>query len=110
MSVHKIRVLYIHASEMIGGGNRVLLGLFDEINRDRFEPWSLIPAEGPIVEELRNRSIPYIVEDVITCGTSGGKLSQLWAAASIYSDIRNQQFSILHAQDTLGYRLPSFLL
>ncbi len=104
-----VRVLFVHNSVLIGGGNRVLLGLFEKLNRKRFEPWSLLPVEGPMETELRDREVPYIVEDVLTCVTTGSRLSQFAAAAAYAWKTSNKRFRILHAQSPLSYRVPSLV-
>ena len=104
------RILYVHNSTLIGGGNRVLLGLLEKLDRNRFEPWSLIPTEGPMVEALKERGIPYLIEDVISCVSEGSLSSKFTAIAKLAIKLLPKQFHLVHAQSPLTYKIPSMVL
>lgn len=105
--VSPVRVLYVHNSVLIGGGNRVLLGLFDRLSRDRFEPWSLLPGPGPMEEELRSRGIPCILQDVLGPAATGSLPSRLGATFSLALKARGKSFGLIHAQSPMSYQIPS---
>src|SRR5262245_57495515 len=57
----RIPVLYVHNSGFIGGGNRMLLHLFDALRTSAFMPVAILPSSGPMKNELQRRAIPHIV-------------------------------------------------
>lgn len=56
-----MRILYIHNSADIYGASRSLLRLMRELDRSRFEPVVLLPAEGELVTWLRGMQVQVIV-------------------------------------------------
>lgn len=109
MKKYPVKILYSHNSEKIGGGNKVLLGLFDKINRNLYEPWSLLPSKGPMERELKKLDVPCIIHDLIGCGISGSKFDSIKSLVEFFFKIRKLKFSLLHAQGPLSYRLASML-
>jgi glycosyltransferase involved in cell wall biosynthesis len=55
-------ILYGAFYPQLGGAELTLLGLLDEVVRERVRPIVLVAGEGPLVDALRQRSIPVLVE------------------------------------------------
>jgi len=100
-----LRILYTHSSSLIGGGNKVLLRLLDRLDRNRFEPFSVVPEHGPLESELKDRKIPYLVLDLRP------RSCNLLSTATILTRLRwyiiRHGIDILHANDPFTYRLAS---
>jgi glycosyltransferase involved in cell wall biosynthesis len=101
-----VSILYIHNSAQIAGGNRALLGLFDYLNRDRFRAVSVLPASGPMEQELRVRGVPHFVMPIEATLTRGRlqALQLVWRLGRVF--IR-ERIRLLHANDGLCYRHAS---
>lgn len=56
-----MRILFVHNSADIYGASRSLLRLLRELDRSRFEPRVLLPAEGELATWLRGMSVPVII-------------------------------------------------
>ena len=55
------RILYVHNSADIYGASRSLVRLLRMLDRTRFEPLVLLPAEGPLAAQLREMKVPVLV-------------------------------------------------
>ena len=55
------RVLYIHNSADIYGASRSLVRLLGVLDREKFEPLVLLPAEGPLADLLRALPVRVII-------------------------------------------------
>jgi len=55
-------VLYAVFHSQLGGAELALLGLLETLDRTRFRPIVLVAEEGPLVDTLRRRAIPVLVE------------------------------------------------
>ena len=55
------RILYVHNSSDIYGASRSLVRLLRTLDRERFEPLVLLPADGPLAAQLRAMAVPVIV-------------------------------------------------
>jgi glycosyltransferase involved in cell wall biosynthesis len=55
-------ILYGAFYPQLGGAELTLLGLLDEVARARVRPIVLVAGEGPLVDALRRRSIPVLME------------------------------------------------
>ena len=53
MTAKPVRILYIHNSADIYGASRSLVRLLGVLDRARFEPLVMLPAEGALAEQLR---------------------------------------------------------
>jgi len=53
----KIRILYMHDSPILGGAENSLLNLIGNLDRNQFEPYFALFAEGPFAEELRKLGV-----------------------------------------------------
>jgi glycosyltransferase involved in cell wall biosynthesis len=100
-----VRILYTHTSSLIGGGNKVLLRLLQELDRGRYEPFSVLPERGPVEKELRRLEVPYCILDLRP--GRRGLLADAAAAGSLAWQLARRKIDILHANDPLTYRLAS---
>jgi glycosyltransferase involved in cell wall biosynthesis len=105
-------VLYVHNSANIAGGNRALLGLFDYLDRNRFQAVSVLPSPGPMEDELRARGVRSLVlpfELALNRGRLHG-MRLVWSLARV---VRGERIALVHANDALTYRhasIPARLL
>src|SRR5579864_4328695 len=101
-----IPVLYIHNSAHIAGGNRALLGLFDYLDRDRFRAVSVLPAPGPMEEELRIRGVPhrFMPFEAAQTGSRLQGVKLLWRLSGV---LIRENIRLIHANDGLCYRHTS---
>ena len=56
-----IRILYIHNSADIYGASRSLVRLLGVLDRGRFDPLVMLPAEGPLAEQLRALPVRVVI-------------------------------------------------
>ena len=101
------RVLFVHNSAQIGGGNRVLLTLLERLPRDRFAPLSLVPRRGPLTAELDRRGVPSLCWDILTPWRAGSTARQAAALLGLVLLVRWRRVDLLHANGPLSYRLSS---
>jgi glycosyltransferase involved in cell wall biosynthesis len=104
------RVLYAHNSSEIGGGNRVLLALIDHLPRDRFLPLSLVPRRGPLIEELRRRSVRVVRWDTLGPLRRATRAPAAAALLALAALLGWRRVDLLHANGPASYRLPSLAL
>ncbi|KAB2643498.1 MAG: glycosyltransferase family 4 protein [Verrucomicrobia bacterium] len=55
------RILHVHNSSDIYGASRSLVRLLRTLDRQRYEPIVLLPAEGPLAEQLRAISVRVLI-------------------------------------------------
>jgi len=55
----KLRVLFIHGVAEIGGAERELLLMLDQLPRFGYEPVLVCPRQGPLLDEVNRRGIPH---------------------------------------------------
>jgi glycosyltransferase involved in cell wall biosynthesis len=101
-----ISILYLHNSAQIAGGNRALLGLFEYLNRDRFRAVSVLPASGPMEEELRIRGVPHLVIPFEAALSHSGlqAMKLVWQLGWV---LAREKIRLIHANDGLCYRHAS---
>ena len=61
-----MRILYIHNSADIYGASRSLVRLLRTLDRARFEPLVLLPADGPLAEQVRGAGVRVIVNSTLS--------------------------------------------
>jgi glycosyltransferase involved in cell wall biosynthesis len=57
----RTRILYVHNGPNIYGASRSLIRLLRVLDRERFKPLVLLPADGPLVELVREMNVEVIV-------------------------------------------------
>ena len=100
-----MRVLYTLTSAAIGGGTKVLLTLQAALDRDRFQPLTVIPEAGPVEGEFRRLGLPYFTLPLMP--GLGGRARSALTVARLALKCWTQRVRILHANDPLTYRLAS---
>ncbi len=100
-----MRVLYTHTASLIGGGNKVLLRLFEGLDRARFQPVSVIPEPGPLEKELRRLEVPYFILDLRPA--RWGILSAPGMAIRLTLQVLRYRCRFLHANDPCTYRVAA---
>ena len=55
------RILYVHNSADIYGASRSLVRLLRTLDRRRFDPVVLLPADGPLAAQLRQLPVPVLI-------------------------------------------------
>jgi len=60
-----LKVLYVHNSADIYGASRSLTRLLGGLNRERFQPSVLLPAEGPLVSLVANLHSPIFFDPTL---------------------------------------------
>jgi L-malate glycosyltransferase len=99
------RILFLHSASKIGGGNKVLLGLLEGLDRSRFQPLSLIPEPGPLEQELRSRDTPYVVVDYRPGSWTHFSMAKAFLRIR-YLCLRHR-INLIHANDPATYRAAS---
>lgn len=99
------QVLYTHTSSLIGGGNKVILRLFEKIDRSRFSPISVIPEPGPLEIELKRLDVPYFILDLRP--KAQARASTVATVIKYTAQCLRYRVRILHANDPFTYRIGS---
>ncbi|MEP7304802.1 MAG: glycosyltransferase family 4 protein [Acidobacteriota bacterium] len=100
-----VPVLYAHSSSLIGGGNKVLLSLFENIDRSRFRPLSAVPDSGPLERHLDDLDVPHFIAGLRPSGRS--RIATLSHAAQLAIQCRMRGIQLVHANDIVTYRIAS---
>jgi glycosyltransferase involved in cell wall biosynthesis len=58
------RIVYLHASAELFGSDYVLLTLLKSLDRAHYDPFVILPFEGPLCGELRKADIAYEIYDL----------------------------------------------
>jgi glycosyltransferase involved in cell wall biosynthesis len=100
-----IRIVYAHASAIVGGGNRVLLRLIDRLDRRRYTPISVVPEPGPLVVELEQRGVTCILREIRADRLSAA--GQVTAASQLAFQLWRHAPALLHANG-IPYRVAAY--
>jgi len=71
-----VRVLSLVASATLGGTERVLLDVVRLLDRTRYEPWVVLPSDGPLVGELEAVGCEVAVIDFLGRAAELGRYSR----------------------------------
>ncbi len=88
------KILYLHHMAQLGGAERSLLVLVSRLDRRRFQPIFLCPAEGPFAQELRPLGITVIGH---CFGRLRDLLKLLRSVLMVSRVIRSHEISLVHA-------------
>jgi glycosyltransferase involved in cell wall biosynthesis len=95
-------ILYVENSPEIGGGNRSLLLILDHLDRTRFTPLVVVPDNGPMVDELQQRSISY--RTIPKIWPQKFWLFPYFKVVREYAElIREQHIDLVHVNDIAAY-------
>ncbi len=107
-------VLYTVFHSQLGGAELALLGLLETLDAARFRPIVLVAEEGPLVDMLRRRAIPVLVESRMSVITRRS-LSAAQISAYVHTrasvirglaeSVQTHHVDLIHAfvAATLGY-------
>lgn len=101
----EINVLYTHTSSFLGGGNKVLLSLFEGMSRKRYKPFSIVPERGPLQSELSSLGVPHKVINFSLHKLI--RVRQCINLVALWTTIRTRRISLIHANDPNTYRFAS---
>jgi glycosyltransferase involved in cell wall biosynthesis len=96
MSHPKIKILYLHNISQISGGERSLLNLWENLDRNRFEPILIVPDEGELSKAAKRMGIGVAFLEVPQL--SPLNMIPIFKAASGLSNfIRLQRINVIHS-------------
>ena len=107
MTAEPLTVLYVHNASTVGGGNKVLLGLFDHIDRQRFLPISILPAPGPMESELAARHVSFHVVSQDRTLATQSRVEAVRCTLEFVCVVMKARPALLHANGVLSYRYAS---
>ncbi|MBC8207257.1 MAG: glycosyltransferase [Kiritimatiellaeota bacterium] len=58
------RIVYLHASAELFGSDYVLLTLLKSLDRAHYDPYVILPFEGPLCAELKKANVAYEIHDL----------------------------------------------
>lgn len=58
------RIVYLHASAELFGSDYVLLTLLKSLDRTQYDPYVILPFEGPLCGELKKANLAYEIHDL----------------------------------------------
>lgn len=97
-------VLFVHHTSVLGGAERSLLELLEDLDRSRFPPALVLPGDGPLAEEARRIGIAVIraplsrwVRRAGALARAGYALRLPLATARIVEAILSRRARIVHA-------------
>jgi glycosyltransferase involved in cell wall biosynthesis len=99
-------VLYVANSSKIGGGNRSLISLIEQLDGRRFAPALVLPARGPMVEWAAAKGVPY---EIVTGDDWGGRAELLSRAFGMMRVAHSAQVSIIHTMAPTCYRAAALV-
>lgn len=99
--MNPVRVTYIANAVKMGGGNRVLTDIIRGLDRSRFLPSLVVPADGPLVAWARDEGVS---TKVVRDGDWAGRAGLLRRAAQLVPVLLRTRTRIVHAIDPLCYR------
>lgn len=97
-------ILFTHTSSLIGGGNKVLLSLFERLDTRRYEAVSILPEPGPMEDALRCRAVAYKILDI---RPNKGRVRTATAVFTLATQIVHHKARLIHANDPFTYRASS---
>ena len=90
------RILYTSATAGIGGAEVSLLGLLEHLDKNVFEPWVVVPAEGTLAQRLRAIGIRVIVSPLHK-GSKKNPIPFLKSVGYLAWLIRKNNIDLVHA-------------
>lgn len=105
--MQKIKICYLsESSGDWGGASRVLFTNLKMLDKERFEPWVLLPGEGPIIEDLDAWGVSWRLWRGFT--EPGDPWRYLKALFGFGRFLRHHRFAIVHANH--AYWRPAEIL
>jgi len=95
----KKKILFVHGITEIGGAERELLGVLENLPRYGYYPVVACPGDGPLVEKLLRRGIPRKEAMFVPWRKLWGYLQRPAAIRGLRQVIEVEQPSLLHVND-----------
>jgi len=102
----KYNILYLHNATYLGGAEKSLLMIVDNIDKDRFNPIFACPSNGIFAEELKKREIK--VENVEYAKIRGIK-GVMNTVNTLKKIIKDNDIKLLHSNDLRTNLYASFV-
>jgi glycosyltransferase involved in cell wall biosynthesis len=101
---NRLGVAYLQSTSEIGGSDVSLLRIVEELDKSRFRPVAMLPADGPLVEKLREQGCEVcIVEEMLKLTSRRGVtylLRYCWnyprAIRALLRALRRHGVSLIH--------------
>jgi len=91
-----MRILYLHNFSQISGGERSLLNLWENLDRRQFEPFLMVPQEGPLSRAAQAMGIDVSFLEVP--GLHPKNILRLFSCAmQLQSFLRSRQIQVIHS-------------
>lgn len=97
-----MKILFIANSEKIGGGNKSLLALAEQLNMSGHESVTISPDEGPFTELLEKNELNYRVFPTRFYDQATVKI--VWYIFKAYVLIKKIRPDVIHANDVYCYK------
>src|SRR6185312_15358953 len=99
----KKKILYLQSTSEIGGSDISLLRLVENLDKNLFEPYVILPQDGPLAEKLRKHCQVYFMNEMVKLTTRKGKIFYLryllnypFAVRKIAGWIRERNIDLVH--------------
>ncbi|HEY7161396.1 MAG TPA: glycosyltransferase family 1 protein, partial [Acidobacteriota bacterium] len=99
----KKKILYLQSTSEIGGSDISLLRLIENLDKNVFEPYVILPQDGPLAEKLRKHCDVYFMKEMLKLTTRKGKIFYLrylfnypFAVRKLAGWIRQRNIDLVH--------------
>lgn len=100
----KKRILYLQSTSEIGGSDVALLRLIENLDKNLFESYVILPQDGPLAEKLRKHACEiHFMQEMLKLTTRKGKIFYLsylinypFAVRKIARWIREKNIDLIH--------------
>ncbi|MBN1622153.1 MAG: glycosyltransferase family 4 protein [Endomicrobiales bacterium] len=98
------KILFISNLIKIGGGERNLLDLVSNLDRDKFAPVVICPEEGPLTEELNKKGIQVIITKFGIAKKVFGFIPviSISTISTFYNIIKNEKIDLINSNSYQG--------
>ncbi len=100
MTITRQTILYLTGQSEMGGGEKSLLELVKHLDRDRYEPVVVLPAEGTLAQHLRGCGVRYRTGFTLPGLRRGGILKWPRALHRLRAIVRTEKADIIHGNGT----------
>jgi len=92
----KKRILYLHNTSQISGGERSLLNLWENLDRKQFEPFLMVPQEGPLSRAAKAMGVGVFFLEVPGLSPKN-VFKHFWTAGRLHRILRLNRINIIHS-------------
>ena len=94
-------ILYLsHCGSSIGGGEKQLAYLVENMDRTRYQPFVVCPDDGVFAEHLRCANVPTVILDLPTWRKAKSWVARYSAARKLVSLAKAQDAHLVHTSDS----------